>query len=239
MLPTLRHLSRCVKTRTLSLCPCKYPALTLNRRYESKKANSGEDSSNSLGAMSSKYQVYKDEDSEVILDVFEERLKYSDLQEEDEEKKERFEGLNLNRGVTGVFDIEDLVEVLKREKSKNIFVAAVPKEMNYVDYMCVVSGRSSKHMQAIAQFVRKVYKQKRESQDRIPLLEGAESKDWMALDLGNIALHIFSDEARNIYDLESLWSLGTQYDDEYNKPEPISEMLEKHSIYLTGLEPKS
>lgn len=54
---------------------------------------------------------------------------------------------------------------------------------------------------------------------------------------GNIALHIFSKEARALYDLDTLWTVGPQYDDQTNKKEPISDMLEKHSIYLSGLEP--
>lgn len=55
---------------------------------------------------------------------------------------------------------------------------------------------------------------------------------------GNIALHIFSTKARTLYDLDSLWAVGSRFDDEYNKKEPVSEMLEKHS-YLEGLEPAS
>lgn len=89
-------------------------------------------------------------------------------------------------GKHGVIDIEDLVEVLKRENSENIFVAKVPREIKYVDYICIVSGKSQRHMQAIAQFVRKVYKQKRHKNEIVPKLEGESSKDWMALDLGKV-----------------------------------------------------
>jgi ribosomal silencing factor RsfS len=51
--------------------------------------------------------------------------------------------------------------------------------------MCIVSGKSHRHMKAIAQFVRKIYKKKMHETDLIPILEGEASKDWMALDLGN------------------------------------------------------
>jgi len=87
-------------------------------------------------------------------------------------------------GVTGVFDIEELVELLERDKAKNIFVASVPKEYSYVDYIVVVTGNSQKHMNALATFIRKVYKLKRHQTDLIPKIEGENSKDWMALDLG-------------------------------------------------------
>jgi len=87
-------------------------------------------------------------------------------------------------GVTGVFDIEQLVELLERDKAKNIFVASVPKEYAYVDYIVIVTGNSQKHMNALATFVRKVYKLKRHRNELIPKIEGENSKDWMALDLG-------------------------------------------------------
>ncbi|KAF5277701.1 hypothetical protein FQR65_LT03681 [Abscondita terminalis] len=189
-----------------------------------------------LGDYASKYQVFRDEDSEEILDVFEERQKYAAL-EDQLEIQNPFEGLNLERGKTGVFDIEDLVEVLKRENADDIFVSAMPTTYNYVDYICIASGRSQKHLNAIVQFVRRVYKQKRHSDDEIPKLEGKNSKDWLALDLGNIALHIFSKEARTLYDLDSLWALGPDFDKECNKKDPMVDMLEKHTLFLQDLKP--
>lgn len=142
-------------------------------------------------------------------------------------------------GKTGVFDIEDLILVLKVENAENIFVATLPPETKYVDFICIVNGKSHRHMQAIIEFVRRVYKQKRHNYDSIPLIEGAGSKDWMALDLGNIALHVFSREARKSYDLDSLWAVGREFDPECNKKDAIVDMLEKHSVYLHKLEPAS
>lgn len=86
-------------------------------------------------------------------------------------------------------------------------------------------------MQAIAEFVRKVFKVKRGKNDIIPKIEGKNSDEWMAMDLGNIALHIFSAKARKIYDIEMLWSVGPEFDSETNKPDdPIYEMFDQHSF---------
>lgn len=101
---------------------------------------------------------------------------------------------------------------MKSENANDIFVCSVSKEIKYVDYMCIVTAYSRRHMKALAEFVRKVCKLKREGDDVIPKIEGESSNDWMALDLGNIALHIFMEEAREMYDLESLWSIGPEYD---------------------------
>lgn len=95
-------------------------------------------------------------------------------------------------------------------------------------------------MLAISTFVRKLFKIKRNSAEIIPKIEGEKSRDWMALDLGNIALHVFSEEARLEYNLESLWAVGREFDTECNKPkDAFVELYEKHSIYLQDLNPKS
>lgn len=141
-------------------------------------------------------------------------------------------------GRTGVFEVEDLVTVLRLNNAENIFVCSVPKEVKYVDYICIVTGMSFRHMKGMAEFVRKIYKMKRNPTDIIPKIEGENSRDWMALDLGNIALHIFSETAREQYDLESLWAVGAKYDRECNKPdEPLVELFERHSVYLNDLKP--
>lgn len=93
-------------------------------------------------------------------------------------------------------------------------------------------------MKAIALFVREMYKLKRDETDLFPRLEGKGSEDWVALDLGNIALHIFSRQARKKYDIEQLWSVGAEFDAESNKPdEEIVEMFERHSMFLSDLKP--
>lgn len=124
--------------------------------------------------------------------------------------------------------------VLKRDNAVNIFVCTVPKHLKYVDYMVVITARSHRHMKAMAEFVRKMYKVKMNSGDIIPKIEGKNSDEWMAMDLGNIALHIFSANVRKHYDLEMLWSVGADYDTETNKPsDPIYDLFDQHSIPLS------
>lgn len=78
------------------------------------------------------------------------------------------------------------MEILQRENAKDIFVAAVPVECKFVEHICVVSSRSGRHMLAMAEFIRRVFKKKCNKNERIPIIEGKKSTDWMALDLGSI-----------------------------------------------------
>lgn len=141
--------------------------------------------------------------------------------------------LFLAGGVHGVLDVEELVAILRKENAMDLFVVSVPAEYRYVQYMVIVSGKSGKHMLGMAEFVRKVYKYKMKGKDIIPMLEGKGSRDWIALDLGNIALHIFSKTKREYYDLESLWSIGSELDTICNEPEdPIIQILKQHAVCI-------
>jgi hypothetical protein len=53
-------------------------------------------------------------------------------------------------------------------------------------------------------------KKKIGSDPRIPSslsVEGAQTEDWMVVDLGRYMLHIFSPESRKAYDIDGLWTL--------------------------------
>lgn len=207
-----------------------------------KNKKNGEDLRKKLAPLK-KFQVFHDSE-QVILDVEEERQLREQLkpgESLDEPKAAVIDmDISLERGLTGVFEIEDLVKLLRKENGLDICVCSVPAELKYVDYICVVTGRSHRHMTGMAEYIRRVFKLKRHRGDIIPKIEGATGRDWMAIDLGNIAVHIFSHAARYNYDLESLWALGSQYDEAFNrKDDDKLTHLDKYSIYLEDLKPKT
>ncbi|XP_055536906.1 uncharacterized protein LOC129725304 [Wyeomyia smithii] len=239
-------LRRCHRIWTCNANRLLHDEFTCPEKNEPRQKQSTSHSSEILSSASiaNKYQIFRDIDATVILDIEEERQREPpvivDIGDETAQGKLSgiYSGINLSRGQTGVYDIEDLVTVLRINNATDIFVCSVPKEIKYVDYICVVTGMSFRHMRGIAEFVRKVYKMKRRPEEIIPRIEGANSSDWMALDLGNIVLHIFSEKSRKHFDLESLWALGAEYDGDYNKPEELLvELFERHTEYLDDLKP--
>lgn len=54
---------------------------------------------------------------------------------------------------------------------------------------------------------------------------------------GNIALHIFSEKTRAIYDLETLWSVGPEFDEKVRKKNDMVEIFTNYSAYLKDLKP--
>ncbi|KAK0085186.1 hypothetical protein PV326_006002 [Microctonus aethiopoides] len=210
-------------------------AILDDENLQNKKQN---DDHNLVAGVKPEYQIFRDDDSDIIFDVDEEK-KRLDLEAINalEQTIDPYEGLNMKHGVRGVFDIEDLIEILKKDKAQNIFVATVPSELSYVDYIVIVTAKSSRHMSALATYIRKAYKLKRYPEELLPKIEGKNSKDWMAIDLGNIALHIFSTTIREKYDLETLWSVGPTYDKIVNTPDHEIEFQESYSDYLAGFQP--
>ncbi|KOX76414.1 Mitochondrial assembly of ribosomal large subunit protein 1 [Melipona quadrifasciata] len=166
-------------------------------------------SHNLVGSIGMTHKVFEDQNAEIIFDT-----------------NEKQEAINL----------EDLRIVEKPYDPYEGINTKLPSELSYVDYIVIVTGRSKKHMQALANFVRKVYKLKKNKTDFLPKIEGENSNDWIALDLGNIVLHIFSNNARSLYDLEVLWSVGSDYDDK-NKSSTEDDIMEQYNTFLSDLEP--
>jgi ribosome-associated protein len=73
---------------------------------------------------------------------------------------------------------------------------------SYTDFIGIVSGRSDRHVDAIADGVLQVMK----ARGRTLLgQEGSGSGRWALLDFGDVVIHVFFHPVREFYDLESLW----------------------------------
>jgi len=57
-------------------------------------------------------------------------------------------------GATGVFDVEEVVELLQNENAQDICVIRVPQELKYVSYFVIVTGRSTRHIRAMAAYIK-------------------------------------------------------------------------------------
>ncbi|CAN7991133.1 unnamed protein product [Ixodes hexagonus] len=189
-------------------------------------------------------KLYSDEDATVILDAAETTTMQLRAQQDIEYfpenvKIDQFEGLNLERGESGVFEVEELVSVLRDEKLTDICVIAVPKEMVYTDYLVLCTAVSPRHSRGVAEFLKKLYKRKKDKKDPTLFIEGEQCPDWKVLDMGNVVLHIFLPEAREHYDIETLWTVGSTYDDlTHSKDDPVFNVLQQQIQMLQEMKPK-
>jgi ribosome-associated protein len=73
---------------------------------------------------------------------------------------------------------------------------------SYTDFIGIVSGRSDRQVEAIADGVSQYMKLKGR---RVIGHEGSGNGRWTLLDYGEIVIHVFYHPVREFYDLESLW----------------------------------
>ena len=73
---------------------------------------------------------------------------------------------------------------------------------SYTDFIGIVSGRSDRQVDAIAENIRQAMKER----GRMTLgQEGTGNGRWTLLDFGSVVVHVFHHPVREFYDLESLW----------------------------------
>ena len=94
-------------------------------------------------------------------------------------------------------------------RGKDIVVLDLTPITAIFDYFVIATATSGRQMSAIAHEVNKVMK---ESGWRRLGIEGEKTGTWVLEDYGNLVLHVFSEEARQMYDLEHLWGDSQQVD---------------------------
>ncbi len=106
-------------------------------------------------------------------------------------------------------NVEKLVEQVEKtmddSKAVDINVVDLRGKTAIADYMVIASGTSSKHVNSIAH---KVLQDMKTLDVSGIEPEGMELCDWVLLDAGDILIHIFKPETREMYNLEGMWSVG-------------------------------
>jgi len=96
-----------------------------------------------------------------------------------------------------------VAQQLEDDKAENILTIPLTGKSPMADAMIVASGRSARHVSALADHVARKFKEAGASQVRI---EGLPNADWVLIDAGDVIVHIFRPEVREFYNLERIWS---------------------------------
>ncbi|MEP9378605.1 ribosome silencing factor [Aquabacter sp. CN5-332] len=101
---------------------------------------------------------------------------------------------------------EILALVLARlddDKSDDIVSIDLRGKTSIADYMVVASGRSQRHVGAIAEHLIEGLKAAGIKQVRV---EGQPACDWVLIDANDVIVHVFQPEVRSFYNIEKMWS---------------------------------
>ena len=87
-------------------------------------------------------------------------------------------------------------------KAENIVVLDIGDSAYFTDYFVIATGRNKRQIRAIAGEIRRQMKRHSHS---VMGVEGDAESGWVLIDLGEAIVHLFTPDARVLYDLELLW----------------------------------
>jgi ribosome-associated protein len=99
---------------------------------------------------------------------------------------------------------------LDEAKAENVVSIDIRGKSSIGDYMVIASGRSDRHVGAIAEQVQRKLKEEGVGRAR---LEGEKHCDWVVVDIGDIIVHVSRPQVREFYNLEKMWSAERPSDD--------------------------
>ena len=98
-----------------------------------------------------------------------------------------------------------ILACLEDMKAEDIVTIDLSGKSTIGDYMVVASGRSHRHVGAVADNVLKDLDEAGVPGARV---EGMPHCDWVLIDAGDVIVHVFRPEARAFYNLEKMWAPG-------------------------------
>ena len=96
-----------------------------------------------------------------------------------------------------------VLDTLEDAKAEGVVCIDIKGKTSIGDQMVVASGRSQRHVGAVADHLIRRLKDEGFGRARV---EGLPHCDWVLIDAGDVIVHIFRPEVREFYNLEKMWS---------------------------------
>jgi ribosome-associated protein len=94
------------------------------------------------------------------------------------------------------------VRAAEEKQAKDIRVMDLRDITAFADYFVVCTGSNSRQIQAISD---EIHSRLKKLGEHPASIEGYQNAEWVLMDYGDFLVHIFSEKAREYYDLERLW----------------------------------
>lgn len=99
-----------------------------------------------------------------------------------------------------------VLESLEDSKAEDIVAIDVTGKTPIADHMVVASGRSHRHVGAVAD---RLLRDLKDNGAKAVKVEGLNSCDWVLIDTGDFIIHVFRPEVRTFYNLEKMWQMDS------------------------------
>lgn len=101
--------------------------------------------------------------------------------------------------------VQSAAQALYQKKGMNILAIDLRGLSTMADFFLIAEGTVDRHVQALCF---EVIHQLQPLRGKPNQIEGEQSGDWIAMDYGDLVIHLFTPSMRRHYQLEQLWSLG-------------------------------
>jgi ribosome-associated protein len=114
-----------------------------------------------------------------------------------------------SRPERGGIDVDAATRVvlssLEDDKAEDILAIDIRGKSSFADMLVIASGRSARHVGALADHVLRKLKDAGVKDVRV---EGLPQADWVLVDAGDVVVHLFRPEVRAFYNIEKIWTAG-------------------------------
>ncbi len=117
------------------------------------------------------------------------------------------------------------VKAAAENRGQDIILLDLTEQTALFDFFVIASGSSRRQLAAMSTEIDRVLKY--DLRERKMSVAGYEESRWIVLDYGSLVVHLFDEETRKFYDLESLWADGQEVD--------ISEIVATASAQMARL----
>lgn len=98
--------------------------------------------------------------------------------------------------------LETAVRAADLKRAEDIMVLHISEVSLIADDFMICHGNSERQVEAIAN---EVIEKVEEVGGTVKRIEGMDTKRWVLIDCGDLVVHVFVEEERDLYQLEKLW----------------------------------
>ena len=123
---------------------------------------------------------------------------------------------------SGLALAQECARIAMDTKAEELVILDVRGLSSFTDYFVIMSGRSTRHVQGLAETIGSGLSSKRISSKNC---EGMKEGLWVLLDYSDVVVHIFYKDTRSFYDLDGLW---------HDAPQLASDAIAAEQQHTTG-----
>ena len=106
----------------------------------------------------------------------------------------------------GLQMIDVVLKSLDDAKAEQTVAIDITGKSSLSDHLVVTSGRSHRHVGALADHLQRTLKEQGLGKVKV---SGLPHCDWVLLDAGDVIVHLFRPEVRAFYNIEKIWSVDS------------------------------